>query len=276
MRLIEKTIKHGRASIFNIYPLGDFHLGSIDCSEHEIINRIRAIEVDPFAYWIGMGDICDCILKDDKRFRIGGLAESWLKKDDIVESQRKRAKEILSPVKDKCLAFLSGNHEEAIHCKHQDDIARHIAEDLGLPFAGFSCFAHLTFYRTEGDDGKLANRHSIMIHAWHGAGSAQTEGARLMRLMHLVNEFQADIYLMGHLHAITLYAPDRLGITNHKIKSNQVIALTTGSFLRGYSQEGDNDYREPSYVEEKGYKPARLGCPIIHIHPQDKTFTVEV
>jgi len=51
-------------------------------------------------------------------------------------------------------------------------------------------------------------RHQLIIHSWHGSGAAQTEGARLNRLIRLVNEIEADIYLMGHLHAMTSHTPD--------------------------------------------------------------------
>ncbi len=41
-----------------------------------------------------------------------------------------------------------------------------------------------------------------------------------MRLVRLVNDIQADVYLMGHLHAITIHTPDRLQVTKSgKIKS---------------------------------------------------------
>ena len=39
-----------------------------------VVNWQTKIKNDEKGYWIGMGDYADCILKDDKRFDIQGLA----------------------------------------------------------------------------------------------------------------------------------------------------------------------------------------------------------
>ena len=270
MEIIEKHISYKSASvtnpdIFHIYPIGDIHLGAIGCAEQKIEAKVKEIAEQDNAYWIGMGDIIDAITKDDKRFSYGGLA-SWVNPHDIIESQRKRAYELLSPIKDKCICELSGNHEEKAHDIHSDDIGRHICEDLGVPYGGYQCFIALTFDRENSNES-----HRYIIHAWHGDGAAQTEGARVMRLMRLVNEIEANLYLMGHLHSITLYTPDRLVYRNGKIKNVELIAVMTGSWLKGYTQSPKDKPLPPNYIEKKGYKPSRIGCPIIHISPQTDT-----
>lgn len=221
------------------------------------------------AYWIGMGDYADCILKDDKRFDIGGLAP-WVKADNILETQRKWLNDLFSPIASKCIAFLTGNHEEKVHKTYQVDFTRNLSEDLKIPYAGYHCFINLGFNRhtPSGND-------TYIIHAWHGAGSAQTEGARLMRLMRLVNDIQADIYLMGHLHAMTQHTPDRLIYFRGKVKSVKLAALITGSWLKAYTQPKEGETMTPSYAEVAGYKPSRLGCPCIVLYPDAKSFWVE-
>ena len=114
------------------------------------------------------------------------------------------------------------------------------------------------------------------IHAWHGSGSAQTEGARIMRLMRLVNEFEARIYLMGHLHAIAVYTPERIISRNGRLRTEKLIAACTGSWLKAYTQPHKGELLTPSYAEMKGYKPARMGCPVIKIKPQTDELSVEV
>lgn len=270
MQVIEKRIEYTMPDVFKIYPLGDIHCGSIHCSERQIKETVNKIKDDPYAYWIGMGDYADCILKDDKRFDIEGLA-SWVTKGNIVESQREWLVGLFKPIQDKCIGLLTGNHEETIHMRYQDDLIKNLCKDLNVPYAGYTSFIDLIFQRQKSNES-----HRFRVHAWHGAGTAQTEGSRVMRLMRLVNEFEAQIYLMGHLHAIAVYTPDRIVLRNGRVKSEKLIAACTGSWLKAYQQPHKGEYLSPSYPETKGYKPARMGCPVVHIRPQYGELSLEV
>ena len=98
-----------------------------------------------------------------------------------------------------------------------------------------------------------------------------------MRLVRLVNDVQADIYLMGHLHAITIHTPDRLTCNRlGRVKSRALIAAITGSWLKTYPQPKEDQKLNPTYGEKKGYKPSRIGCPVIHIEPDEDMVTIEV
>jgi hypothetical protein len=269
MEVIEKIIEYSRPDTFHLFPIGDSHLGSIHSAESDLQLEIEQIANTQNALMIGMGDYADCILKNDKRFDIGGLA-TWLEKDNIVESQRKKVVSIFEPIKPLILGMLAGNHEESIHLHNQDNIAKNICTDLGVPYAGYSCFFVLTFKRTKSNES-----HQYVIHAWHGSGAAQTEGARLMRLMRLVNEIQAHIYLMGHLHAMTQHTPDRLVCLRGRVKSIKLAATITGSWLTAYTQARNGNNPTISYAEMKGYLPSRIGCPVIHINPDKDEFSIE-
>jgi len=269
MEVIEKQIPHTRPDIFHIYALGDIHAGSINCAEDEIKTKVQEIKERKNAYWVGMGDYADCITEKDYRFEIKGLAP-WVSPDNIVESQRAFLKKLFQPIAPKCLAFLTGNHEELIHREHSNDITRNLCGDLNLPYGGYHSFLVLHFAR-----GNTGSRREYKLHLWHGAGSAQTEGARLMRLVRLVNDIEASIYLMGHLHAMTNYTPDRLKCEKGKVKSTQLIAQMTGSWLKAYMQPEKGQTLNPTYIEKKGYKPSRIGCPIIHINPDKDNISVE-
>ncbi len=271
MEVITVHIPYSRGQKFHIYPIGDIHKGSIHCEEHAIENKIQEIRQTPNSYVIGMGDYADCIRKDDKRFDIVGHPD-WVKKDNIIESQRQEVVKLFRPVQKQILCLLTGNHEETIHLRDQDNIAKNICSDLGVKYAGYSCYLVLTFDRKSSSES-----HSVIVHAWHGAGAAQTEGARLMRLMRLVNEFEAHIYLMGHLHAMTQHTPDRITLNpaNGRLSSIKLAATITGSWLTAYTQSHEDHEIAPSYAEMKGYKPSRIGCPIIHINPETREFTIE-
>lgn len=90
-----------------------------------------------------------------------------------------------------------------------------------------------------------------------------------MRLMRLVNEFEADVYLMGHLHTMTSYTPDRLVCRDGRVRSIKLAATICGSWLKTYNQPDAGQIQDPTYGEAKGYKPSRIGMPIIRITPDD-------
>ena len=96
-----------------------------------------------------------------------------------------------------------------------------------------------------------------------------------MRLMRLVNEVQAHIYLMGHLHGMTQHTPDRLVCVRGRVKSIKLAATITGSWVKTYMQPTGEQELSPHYGEMKGYKPSRIGCPIINIRPTKDEFTIE-
>jgi len=256
MQLIDKAIEYGRPDTFYIYPIGDIHAGSIHCAEHKIRDKVEEIRQQRNAYWIGMGDYADSITQKDRRWNTQEIA-NWVERDNIAETERQFVSNLLKPIAKKCICLLTGNHEETIHKELQYNLTGNVCKDLDVPYGGYSSFIRLLFKRKGSTES-----HIVKVHAWHGAGAAQTEGARLMRLMRLVNEMEADVYLMGHLHAMTQHQPDRLAIRGNKIKSVPLIAAITGSWLTTYTQNAP-----PSYAEMLGFKPSRIGCPCILITP---------
>ena len=265
MEVIQKVIEYNRPDVFSLYPFSDAHLGAKESAEKQLIHKVeQCASLGRLGLALGVGDWHDCITKNDKRFRMNGLAD-WVQRSNIVEPQRERSTTIFKPLVEQgqLIAVGTGNHEETIHSLHDNDVIRNVCKDLKVPYAGYQAFIVLHFKRA----GKFT--HSIVIHSWHGSGAAQTEGARLGRLMRLVNDIEADIYLMGHLHAMTTHTPDRLVLRNGRIKSERLAATITGSWLKTYNQPHDNETLDPTYGEEKGYKPSRIGCPIIKITPDN-------
>ena len=277
MEVIIKEIFYRRPDIFYLYPFFDLHLGAIESSENALIRKVaECANRGRKGLALGGGDWADCITTKDNRWRGNGLA-LWVEKSNIVDSQKRRCEEIFNPLKEQgqLLGIGTGNHEEEIHRRHNDDIARNLCRDMNVPYAGYQSYIVLKFSRA----GKTT--HSLVIHSWHGAGCAQTEGARLMRLVRLVNDIEADIYLMGHLHTMTSYTPDRLIYHDGKIKSIKLAATICGSWLKTYNQPNEGILQDPTYGEEKGYKPSRIGMPIIRItpdnynNPKEQEFVIE-
>ena len=51
MEVITKVIRYkSKTDTFRFYPLGDCHLGSIECAEAELSYKVRDISQDPHGY----------------------------------------------------------------------------------------------------------------------------------------------------------------------------------------------------------------------------------
>lgn len=266
MQVIQATIECPHEASIYIHPIGDIHAGSIHCAESHIDSESSLIRQSKNHYWIGMGDYGDCITPKDPRWEVGELwipgrkvkgIAPWVKEGNIGESQRGFLKDILMPIRGKCIALLDGNHERKMVKYNSYNLTENLVADLRVPYGGYSCIIDLKVTRPG-----TADYRNFTIHAWHGAGAAQTEGARLMRLVRLMRAMEADVYLMAHLHAITHIIVDRIRTIRGRLKSMMQIATITGSWLRTYTQD-----TPPSYGEEQGYLPSHIGCPQIIINP---------
>jgi hypothetical protein len=161
----EFKLKYHRPDKFNLYLIGDTHLGTIHCAEHQLRQKIDEIKIDPMAYWIGMGDYGDYITPHDKRWSSRDIATDWVDKDDIAESVRKRLVELFSPIKAKCIGLLYGNHEVSYSKLQDGNVHKHICEDLGVDNLGYSCFIHFVFKRQGSNE-----MHLIKGMFTHGSG----------------------------------------------------------------------------------------------------------
>lgn len=235
--------------------MGDIHAGTTACAEEAIRRRIKEISDDPFALWVGMGDYAECILPNDFRWDTELVAD-WVKRSNIAESQRLWVRDLFKPIADKCLGLLTGNHEDSIRRRNYQDIHLDLCRDLGVPNLGFSCFYRLFF----SSSGKVT---TVTCHFSHGAGGAQTEGGKVMRLAKYMLAFDADITGIGHLHDIKIDAIPMLWMDDgFNIKQKVRVGALTGSWFKAYSE---SPY--PTYAERKGLSPTNLGCPHFTIKP---------
>jgi hypothetical protein len=279
MEVVEWSIpQSSRSDEFKFYPLGDCHLGAIETDEDSLRAKVKQILNEPNSYMIGMGDYCECIVHTDPRWD-GRNVAVWVEQDDIVRSQEDRVKAIFGPLakRGRIVTMLTGNHEEEIHKRHDNDVIRHLCKDLKVTYGGYQAFIVLNFTRSETEYHPKGDNRQIVWHAWHGAGSAQSEGARLMRLMRLVSDIEAEIYSMGHLHgALTSHTPDRLRYDRNtgRLKSVKVTATLSGSWMKAFMQSTPERPLNPHYSEVKGYKPSRIGCPCITIKPTTREITL--
>lgn len=272
-----------RSDEIKIWNLSDLHVGSAGCAEGLIRRDVEKIRADPNAFWIGGGDYADFIGYRDKRFDPSSMAD-WVKVadlGDIGSASMTRVRDILSPIKHKCLGLLAGNHETKWQLAHEHaGLHAWLCMELETQNLGYCALFDVAFIRTACEqpvimpatEAKKEHSHAFRIFAHHGAGHATTPGGKLNKLISFMDSFEADIYFLGHVHdqvgrRMVVLGADRKCET---ITQKERLGVISGSYLRTYS-EGVT-----SYGEMKGYKPVNLGAAYVGIKPQTREVRGEI
>jgi len=255
MKLIDKEIMTtGDTDVFTVFPVGDVHIGSKNCAEGHFRRYVEHIKNTPNAYWIGGGDYCDCVTPSDvKRFDWRALPD-WLFNggadnirdalSDIARQQRQRFVGIVSPIRDKCIGMVEGNHEYSI-MKHSNN-AHHfvMCDELNVPNLTDSAFIRLRFVIPKKNTSSSA---SVTMAIMHGSGGGRSAGAEPNHLDKLSRFIDADIILRGHSHTfdieapqIFLYAP-RKGAMPDELMERTVHKANWGCWVKSYAV-GESTY----------------------------------
>lgn len=271
-------LHRSRSDVFRIWHMSDLHLMSKSCAETEIKRDIAEIRDDPFSFWVGGGDMVDCIAYTDKRFDPDAVAP-WVSISDLGKLGKvgmEKARQLFMPIKEKCLGMCLGNHEEKYQLhKDQKDLHSWLCTELGVPNLGYSAIFDLVFVRTaKAKQPTLAytapkdmgSCQSFRVYIHHGAGAATTPGGKLNRLVQFMNSFRADLYFCGHVHDKTARREPCLGGNAgcDDIMQFDRLGVISGSYLKTY-QKGTT-----GYGEQKGYRPTSLGAAIVTIHPETR------
>ena len=252
----------------NIYLLGDLHIGSMLTHYHGIEDIKQTILNDPIGYVILMGDLAEAILVDDnKRFDPTTQDLTVLTPGD----QYRRFVEIFSPLKDRILFSLAGNHD----LKHLR-IANFVEEacrELSIPYGTYT--SKLTVV------GGAKNRLRFKIYVGHGWGHMDSvaddpirrEANMQLRLKKLLQYKAGDCILMamGHTHKLLVAKPTKeLYITDDgkALKQHYTVSIQNSAYippyLRWYANTGsflrNQTLGTSGYAERAGYDPCELGC----------------
>ena len=252
-------------SEFRLYAIGDEHVGTKHFAEKQFTKMVNTIKNDPNGMWIDMGDACEFIAPSDPRWDVGGVAD-WVSPDNIATDQCNYFTKLVEPIKSKCIGKVEGNHCDAMRIHYHIDVHKNICNALGIPSLGYSGYVRFRFKRANSNES-----HTVTGYFTHGSGSAATKGGKLNRLQRIMDNFEADIYGIGHMHELITDSRPYLSLddTNHIVHRVKVGAVT-GCWFRTYT-EGVR----ASYGEKRGYAPVSIGYPVFTIDPGKGTITVK-
>ena len=180
-KIIESTSKE-----IEIVPFGDLHYGSENCRIDKFKNLISWATGKPDVYLIGMGDLIDCILPKDDRYQPN---ESKPYKD--IDTLAKEIQDIITPVSNKILCMLMGNHEYHLMQDGYGDPVKKICQNLDISYGGFSAYIRLRLK-------PQTRKKSLLMWTHHGWFAGRKRGGKVNALEENMASYDADVYLAGH------------------------------------------------------------------------------
>ena len=222
----------------HIYPIADVHLGAQECLEREWKQFCEDILKDPNAYVVLVGDL----INNSTRHSIGAGVYT-----DIYSprEQKKRMADALTPLKDRILACVAGNHERRSAKEVDDDAMADILclckLDLEDVYRENMAFLKLQFGEAgHNRDGKVNPTYVLAV--THGAGGGMLTGGsvnRFERFSYILSGI--DALIAGHNHKPFVTQPARLVVDpfNNKVKVVPFKVLSCSSWLEygGYAMQ---------------------------------------
>ena len=239
----------------HLYLVGDEHIGTRHHAARELAKTIERIKADPVAHWLGMGDKAEFITPSDPRWDGGGICD-WVHPDNVALDQCDYYCDVMAPIADKCDGLLWGNHEYEIRQHCHVDVQKYICQKLGVRDLSYQSWVRYVLKPT------LTRRIVVDAVVTHGAGVAQTRGAKMNRLERLMGGYDAQIFGHGHVHDVILHpgSPYLFLTRDGKLKQRRKVGAMTGCYFRTYTQGV-----ESSYGERKGLPATILGSPLFTI-----------
>ena len=249
-----RTVKLSRTEFRNrphiTYYLGDVHEGAANHCDAAFKQAVDMIASDADA-WIGLGDYVDAINHNDPRFNPQEISERYSIKDleDLPKKQSDNFIKSITPIKDKCLGLIYGNHEDAYRRHNTFDCVNYMCERLGLENLRHKAWVNLAFYG--GEDSNLAPIKIVVCHGSGGGG--MREGYPVNKAYDVFRWDMADIHVMGHLHQMCADRAEYNHYAHNTMRSDKVWFGVNGCFL------AKSTYGNDGYFEQRPGKESAIG-----------------
>lgn len=245
-------------SAIKIACISDVHYGAIGHMEKEWKKFIKMVQDDPNLYLILGGDLVNNNLRSS-------VGSPW---DDVVRprDQKIHMVEMLTPIKDRILCCVSGNHERRSLKDADDDVMYDIMAKLDLEdvYRPNAAFMKLQLGKRPDRSGKAGATYTFAI--THGSGGGQTGSAVNRNERWGSNIDDIDCVVSGHTHKGAVSKPMKMVFDPHndKILFKQFVSVICVSW-----QE---------YVDfplQKMMNPSAVSDPQF-LYLSDKTKNIEV
>lgn len=234
--------------------INDVHYGDEQC-DVKAFKRYLA-KSDHNTYFLGLGDYMDMIIPGDPRYfpgMTGGVV-------DIVDDQLEGFAELLAPYTDRILGLGWGNHEWEVLKRHGTSPASRLSRMLGVRDLGYSGLMNLGLKERE----KKSRSRSVIIRYHHGfGGSSRTSGGDLTKFEKECANWDADLFLYGHVHKLQTCRVARGGLCGSTFVAKDQHVVICGTFKKTF-----NSGPCPTWSEKMGFPMRTVGAPTIYIKPR--------
>lgn len=225
----------------SILPLSDLHVGSQQFNKDFFDDWIKMAERTTNKRIYCLGDLIE--------FSSKKVGDSAFSQNINPNDQMDYVVDKLEPLKNDIIYFTDGNHCQRATKEFQLDVAKIMADRLGVPYShGFI-------------DTFKVNGKEYVVNGSHGNTTSGRRDLSIGAIIRGTKDIEADFYLRGHNHRL-LYYYDFVN-TNEGLKKKHY--CYTGSFLN-YAG---------SYAEKAGLNPLPAGYMVININRNHKVKITE-
>ncbi len=249
-----------------IVPIGDVHLGNINCDIKKFKETVEYIKNKKNCYTILMGDLAEAILTTDRRFDPETVAPEFRDRiGDLAFAEFESLKEILLPIKDKILVAIRGGHEDVLKLKYNVDFHGWLMKELRVQDGGYASFLVIKLDRKQGFH---CENVTFLLH--HGVVASRKTGSKINFIESLASDFDFDVACLGHSHDLFVTSRVKLSVAGSKIKERKIYFVQTGSFLKTYVAGNI------CYGERNLYPPLKTGVAKLSLYPKNGNIDIHV
>lgn len=249
-----------------IYPFFDVHLGSPKCDIKKLLEDVKTVEKDPDAYAILGGDLIN-------NSTTASVGDTYAE-DLTPMEQMKLAINTFSPIKDKIIGIVSGNHEARSYKADGIDLTYFLANEFKVTerYDPTACLLFVRFGNCNNvhkGGAHTTNKICYTIYFAHGTGQGgkfvSSKALGLQRRADIIPD--ADIVITGHTHAPITFKECHYDINygNSSVKLKETTFVNTSSYVL-----------HEQYAENMGMKPSSSSNPIINLCGSQKRITVSL
>jgi hypothetical protein len=177
----------------SILPIGDLHLGAMNCYLDDLINTVETFKESKIVI---LGDI----INNSTKHSVGNVYEDSLSPSQAIKLFRDK---FLMPYRDRILCFILGNHENRSLKDVDDSTLENICHLLDIPFSKDVMVLDISVKGKTGIGKKRRTNYSIALAHGFTGGRFIEKSARQARYFQSFIE-GIDCYISAHTHTPTV------------------------------------------------------------------------
>lgn len=188
-----------------IYPIADVHLGAAEHLEKEWSLFCAHLLDDPHAYVTLGGDL----INNGTKNSVSNVYEERLR----PREQKRRMVEMLTPLRDRIICLVPGNHEWRSAKEVDDEPTYDIACKLDLEHLYRQNMAFVKLQFGDNRNGHGSDNPTYVLGVAHGAGGGMLTGSavnRAERFAYVIDGL--DGLIVGHTHKPFVTAPEKIKV----------------------------------------------------------------